>query len=1851
MFDSKFTLFDKASDDNIRVGYIHPKRGYIDNVSIDEANKYAKKNPGTVFILKNRDFVKYLTINKVNELKTKDVKTKKKCKGVEGINKDDKKEVPKVKITGCGGVGAAANVIISPEDNSILAVEVVRHGFGYTCEPKVTIDDDGTRLMPKFTSVIGPIDTNVISFGDFDFEDYKLPIEDNTLSSDYDENGYEIGDWDPDAYLTDVDIPNFTEIQMYQRYMKNLTNPWWSTRTRSFAQTSSKVNFNRLKYDVEHWKWGERIYDKDFVFTEFDIFSSGSIKNRRIEVEFIAEDDSGHKFTLRGINQNFTQTFRKKVRLNTTYKVIPKGLKGTAKAKIEQQLLKERSFGKGGLEKRLDRPDRYTDLTDVAKSKAIFFDIIGSANDNDDLQIFSRRGQFRGTKILKGDPLKDQPRSSHNLTFRIDENPKPQESFMNKYAISPVPPSDAPGSDASNIHYIMKWDINFPITGDYEFKGQADTTGHLYLDGEPIGDGDLPGITKGEKPFKHKMEVVRGVHEVRLDVLNEPKIKSRDVKFGSIFNTQDNIKDANQKLWRTDGESGEGDLSDFFNRYGVRPYKKVKTRTKDVKNKVTASFDKDGSDLFLKLSGDGEVEIDFLMDVDDNLITAGLAASEIRIDTDTQPLILRRDLTLKSRSTGSGGSGPIETYYIGKDKEKVRGKGEFTGGKKYRIKTIGGSSDSGFKTIDKTTVGFDDNLSNGYDENIGLKITNITKSTTRKEVFDLSEISESYEVVWDNIVFPVDGEYVIEYAARDNLSLSISKPVPTGPIEEKRFAYVYHDFKAMDRGTKVEEFKAGTYRVAVIVQQKKIKEAKKGKLLSFGINIKIKGKVNIEFEMDQSWQENPLGVALTIKAPKPPKLELEKGREWKKDQCPPNPLWSTRFRTGRSKKSWWPVIDPRNKWGRFMDTYAISPVEPSARSGTDTGSEYFKNVWDLEIKHDGTYGLKGACDRHGQVSIHKEDGEGNYNMVAIAHTNKYEISSEVKNNLKKKNIGRLYPAKSNRPEFFTVELTTGKYKIEAEVKNSGTDILKTINKKVFHTADWVYTKKKPPRFVDVQFAVVGQGTIGNRAIKFEFTEKTGKNYTYKPHTFTIRNPKTNMVRERVTIRLKPNTNYDVKAVPMDIIPQQKFRKYAITTTGSNSDSGRKLSSKKEIKFDDNMSDGFDKNASLKIKSTSPGIEAEFSSNGSELLVYGGSEGTVDLEFKWRDSKTDSGLSVNKLTIGDVVFDQNGYSGKKEKTLRVGAIGLSNKEKNSGILEQGTLVKRTVTKVKDLEIDGFDFSDDEIAFRFREYEKVKVLGEGKKDDVSNVIFADYYGSANDDDDIKVKASDGLFTPSNRRKLSKDSDEFIEKYGEGVRGRNTYDLTYRFELDDQSDYVKSVGGARFISKYDDQDIDVTAYSRLAKKGDIGLRMTPVFFHAKHIMGKTWKLRWEDVDFPVAGIYRIQLEGDDVAKLSIDGEKICKATKDDGVVDEFIEIKSPGKKIIDIELINRVMGTDKVRYTRYKVNPTFVAAKITTPIEIDTEEDKSWVDNPIGISAVLIPPPCIVKEPGDGGLKEIIPEDPGGNINGGGDSEPAPTPDPDPTPTPVPVPTPTPDPVPTPTPDPVPTPTFEPVPTPTPDPVPTPTPDPDPTPTPGPTPEPTPEPDPPPPPPGDPGEPNYPVIVKIKYVIVRDPGINYNCQGDPIVITPDNGAKLEYECDPFGKIRKVNVIDPGAPVTKRPMITINSETGVNAEFLPVFEVIRDPIIDDKSKLITVTDLVGVEKTGYYKGRPYYGSVYYKDGIKYAGYYETPGDPVQIYDTLEESIAGEVKKDSSGNIRVGTNTFDDQTGLNIPGTPDYLA
>ena len=133
-------------------------------------------------------------------------------------------------------------------------------------------------------------------------------------------------------------------------------------------------------------------------------------------------------------------------------------------------------------------------------------------------------------------------------------------------------------------------------------------------------------------------------------------------------------------------------------------------------------------------------------------------------------------------------------------------------------------------------------------------------------------------------------------------------------------------------------------------------------------------------------------------------------------------------------------------------------------------------------------------------------------------------------------------------------------------------------------------------------------------------------------------------------------------------------------------------------------------------------------------------------------------------------------------------------------------------------------------------------------------------------------------------------------------------------------------------------------------------------------------------------------------------------------------------------------------------------------------------------------------------------------------------------------------------------------------------------------------------------------------------------------------------------VKIIDPGSGFTKTPTISVLSDTGVNAVLRPKFRIVRDPIGVDPQTLIQVTDLVGLKQTGYIDGRAYYGQVFINNGLRYAGVYETVGELVRVYDTLQESITGEVTTRPSAILRQGTDIQSNDPRLNLPGTPDNL-
>jgi hypothetical protein len=113
-------------------------------------------------------------------------------------------------------------------------------------------------------------------------------------------------------------------------------------------------------------------------------------------------------------------------------------------------------------------------------------------------------------------------------------------------------------------------------------------------------------------------------------------------------------------------------------------------------------------------------------------------------------------------------------------------------------------------------------------------------------------------------------------------------------------------------------------------------------------------------------------------------------------------------------------------------------------------------------------------------------------------------------------------------------------------------------------------------------------------------------------------------------------------------------------------------------------------------------------------------------------------------------------------------------------------------------------------------------------------------------------------------------------------------------------------------------------------------------------------------------------------------------------------------------------------------------------------------------------------------------------------------------------------------------------------------------------------------DQNEDSYQILISIDDLAVLNEGINYS-KSDKIIITPNNGAIIEPIFGDFGNIVDVNVISGGQGFTDVPEITIQSETGINAVLVPVFnfqriddlDIVSIPDLD--TKVVNVVDCVG--------------------------------------------------------------------------------
>ena len=2330
---AKFNIFQKSDEidsetkkSNIRVGYIDKKQAYVKNVSIKEAKRVAKDDPGKIFIVENREGVRYLNINEVIKLRT--TKPKKdalsaECNPVEGLkesNEDYSKKNPRIEFFGGGGVGIKANPVVSKDGKQLLSVDLIEGGFGFQYPPFAKfVDDRGFSTQGLLeVDLCGPKETEM-TFGERDqFEDFEIVEEGGSIGFGrrYDADGRDIGEWDPTTYKNLGEDPIQRQIEQYLDALNRVQYPWWNSRGYSPLEVIGQDETTRIKYDVQHPTWGAK-KDDGYVDIEFEVYGQGSDKNRDIRFRFVEVDDNdkevvdGHTFTIKGITHQDrsgkTRKSIKRIKRKTTYKVISES-RGNSQYKkdliLEQGLLTKSSFGQTGEEKKLLRiqnGDNY------AQGSTIFADVTGSTNDNDDVQLTCPRGKFTAknksrseakvvnkkpsksnpvvdSNILgnvKSDektgpfPLKDVGRGTFDLFYRLSERvPDPtkiRDSFMNQYAISPVPDSDEDGTDFAGIPYNFTWEENFPFSGDYIFRGSSDGESYLAIDGEQLfemsGPNDSPkkykkyiesgvhqihvSLENGLKYEKEVTKVIRkdveqdentgsdykiiyndlnkkimikvspnaqkvrlldpdGIEVARLDIdstkngrmkfsedgkklivggksnkqvdgaitftwddsrlinksksLSSIKIKDTlwdksfsekaipkfisenfdlfmhgyagddlekhniqfkfeelngnhkfiidakdyfdtgdnndgvfsrnnfievkpntnyiitisspgnhetglvksfgrdpdelnpDSKIGSkitgniifrdftggsndnddfqarfqngvvtstrtaesegrnsfsmvyrynlskdndnitgtnvktislidknytqkresqyeivkvekgtkvegqvrnIFDTVKYIDKANRKLWRIPPSSGKKDA--FLNSYGIVPFKpklELKSKSADVKfteeiPDIKAFFDRDGDNLYLKVTGDGTATINFLLKVDDNQFDDdGLFAKEITIKTDDTDLKLKRESFRRFNGGRAAVNGRPAYTDIVKEKEKIRGSGTFTGGKTYSIKVIGGNPKTGFKPIDKTTVGFDDDITNGYNENGLLNITSINPKPIKVPVevkikeptindAEIESSSAEEIIAWKHVEFPVTGDYQIDVAAADAVNLYIGNSITDGDRRSRNGLSDVRDggdeviinkdgFNSAGNSTGmtpyVRRFEKGFYRIRAELIQSSNKSNSKKNPMGLAVKIKI---INPQERVvsDASWQENPMGFAVTIDAPDPPIPSEEKPVQ--KGRCQNNPLWTTRF--PGAEEQWYPVYDFKNpsRWSKFMNRFALSPFPPLSEENTDNGGDPRSNTWVFEAQETGYYGLKGSADNIGRITI--TDNETN-KLKSIAETPNYErqAGDSLYLDLPEEGIGTLYSFRDKNPKTHIFKLEKGKYKIRVDVENYVENIKEKIEKVIFNTADWVSEPKKV-NFANINFEKFGQGSNKNMEIKFIFQELGVKN----GHTFTIKNVEKSGDIEKFKKKVKINTDYKVTAVATRKVNQQPKIKESKPKTSFeipvsyNLDNPRNFGFKllnggKAIGFDDNATrltnfgrnttlreiEDFDVNATLKIESTSPGVKAKFSNDGKKIIVSGSSGGDLSVKFEWDDNPNTSGKVFNSINIGGTIFRQKGERGKETKKIKFGSDKGSSSatEQNQftypisytppGTKGRGPNASNYLKNPKkivfldssgdgdddnSLEIEnvkgdiGVRFSDDmsriivtghgkgsfdvvaewddnpspssngeamslvvidgvEFDQNSREGRKTKTFkvnlpdkfdpvkynaleqgvlrkgfgktgGKRSKDGAKEggsspgkVIFADYVSSSNDDNDMQIRAEKGRFTPSNRRgSIQTSSGDF--------KGRGTWDLTYRLE-------VSKTEEVEMKTELEGYEGVVYEGPKLAtyQTGKLGPFLSPYFKDGVDTItgANTWTMIWKDVDFPIDGRYTLKAEADHILTVKVGGKEIEKIKSDQNVVK--VKFTAPkGKNDIELKLKNE-MKTG----VPFKENPVLAAVQISGKIPTDTGSTQSWRQNPVGISAVLIPPPCKKVTEGIGVACNVKIKDP--PIIG------------------------------------IATPTTPPPPvisegsgTPPPE-IP---------------------PEIPPPPPGistsvptpptiiPPDIPGYPVILELSTIEIEKPGIGYT-PGDPVILIPGEPGIPNIPLDAkittstSGGITSIKLNQNPFGITSYPKITIVSPEGLNFKGIPILRVIRDPIVQDTSKLIQVTDLVGLKKTGYYDGRPYYGSVFYKDGVKYAGWYETPGDLVQIYDTLQESIDAQVTTRPSAIIRQGSDIRNNDPRLNIPGTPDNL-
>ena len=1777
-----FDLFGQATKCDIKVGYISTDRGFVDGIGLYEANQEAKLNPGTQFIFRNRDKVQYLNINEVNNLVPDDMLPNKmsandNCSGIVGLNLEgdttksiddafnlktpivggttkegasDARDKTAVDFYGGGGVGVQAAPIIGI-DGSILAVQVIHGGYGYQYPPIVDISDDtgqGSGASAKAFIKTRSSDEDVLieEFdAEEDYEEYDLErcapeIEKIGYGQRWSPDGKDLGKWDPAVYFNKSKDPIRFEIEKYQKFLLTLRD---GTRVQ---------NGRILQWWTSRQKPPLRVTSPNKVSREvYDVFhwAWGADPGKNDEIDNLYIKLLGRRGELAGLE------YWKNLRSS-----------GQSLAQIEEGF----------------------------KLQPEYKNIILTGNKPVIPDVTIQGGQF----------------------FEYDK-----DNFMNSYAISPVPSSNVLASDNAGKTFTLEWEEEFPYEGDYIFNVQCDNDAYLFINNDPIsndfhiGKGGAAGhILSGPASIKKHMPA--GSAKITVDLFNHLFKEKKDIQEDVVATSDEVIFNITTASLYANGieipdldisvgkEYGHGkDIKETITKkveYGrVYPVKftssnKTTTNSTTAKRiqftglnaannpiKVTnngtrlALKDGDGSDTnasfvitnisggTAKFSADGKnidvkgdnVQVTLNLSWNDNPRTAGTAVSSIKIGgkiwTQSGRSGSKSNTVILSGSSTTGGNNSSRI--------QLRNKGE----KVIQVEDIPGTEMGGggigvywddliCSVNNGRLFGISGNTCNFVvDPPIGNKENSTgSQKGERTQVFNTVDfINKANRKLWKiNPGVARDGDFINQFGVL---------PFDPNSVAQKRNDKSTVKFETGEDGKTYLKVN-GTGRVKVGLRLNVNDNPRRAGLAVREVRIKADdGEIFMKRAFVTRATDKGIGV-FTAGRRYEVKILGGVGRR----PIPNNAQDTIGLLDGHG-----------NDWNADVKITSINQITASSAS-TDDYAGFHTIVWNnIVFPEDGNYAISTMVDDNATLTFSGRSSSANIKDVVL-----------VKKGFRIRGDARTGTGKSVEIKYFksgTYTLTAVLEQIQGNPLSNGNPMALAVDVKA--------------AFVTKEVEVISNKSWNQNPMGFAMTIDAPMAPTPKepPQLQKGRCPNNPIWSTRTTkdvdqiwypVRVdawsKFTNRYGISPLPplgfkgtdgagtvwrntwRVELPYKGF--YGVKGTVDNFgklfiDGVEVLGPESDKKLESFKTESpTAKKIFLEEKTVEISIEIE----NDKQFIYNTIDKKVFSTADWASKQTQTETIIEGAKNVDVIFKVGSNSDYGNSIVIDDLFEASKTYKGPQLNETFT---RTIEvgKVYNVKCNSPRGRED---LRITD-ERVLEMEDFKDGDYNDLVCSATQGKF-----FNIKGNKCQFTVpfKNQTQIT---------YGEGLTsGSSKAGVTY---------------SGPPLATY-------------ANSGSLGPYITPAFNgdedYIANFNGKTFVMTFDGVNFEETGIYDIQAQADDVLLVKVDGVQVATAEVGKGITKTQFNV-TEGRKKVELVLTNIQLNLP------FSSNPTVAAVKITKKVQVakvdprtGTAQGKPWTVNPLGISAILIPPPCPKKINGVGIVTAVVITEPGNGF-----------------PTPIT------------------------------------------------------------PPDGDPPA-GPPVILELDEVVPDDPGINYAPDDQVCIVNTETGEEICFTPPkgPFGEILPFQPIitdpgpgdpddkvdDPAPPRPPRklgpprkpngfrrfPEIIPRTSTGIGYKGVPRLKPVIDPIGVEPDRLIQVTDLPGLKQNGYYDGKPYYGAVFFEDGIRYAGYYDTPGQKVQIYDTLQESIDAEVTTPPSAIQRQGTDTGGDNPRLNIPGTPNNL-